>query len=98
MKLHASMVITLVGISVGILAACNHPKKSNDWRSPAPPLKCTTDADCRGGTCAIELGAAQGTGTCTAAPLAPLPGTDGGTRPGPGPGPNVQPSSSDIQI
>lgn len=97
MKLrHASMVAALVGLSFGILAACNHPRKSNDWRSPSPPLTCTSDADCRDGTCAIEPGAAQG--TCNPAALTPLPGTDGGAHPGPGSAPNVQPSSSDIQI
>ena len=77
---------------------CAHPQKRTDWRNPAPAAACKSDADCHGGTCAMDLGAAQG--TCSA----PNDGSsgapnDGGTpNPGPNPGPNVQPSSSDIQI
>jgi hypothetical protein len=92
--------IAVVAVAAALalsLAACAHPQKRNDWRTPSPPMACTTDADCRGGTCAIELGASQG--TCSApAGSQGTPGDGGAPVNGPNPGPNVQPSSSDIQI
>ena len=77
--------------------ACNQQQKRNDWRSPAPPTACASDADCKGGTCAIELGATQGTCSGSGA-LPPLPGADGGASPGSPNGPNVQPSPNDIHL
>ncbi len=77
---------------------CAHPQKRNDWRTPSPPMACKSDADCRGGACAIELGASQG--TCSPASGAPGDGGAPGlnTPSGPSPAPSVQPSPSDIQI
>jgi hypothetical protein len=73
-----------------------HSPRRTDWRHP--PQACASDADCHGGTCAIEMGASQGTCAGGSLPaLPPAPGADGGTRP-PGPGPSIQPSSTDIQI
>ncbi|GAC1557796.1 MAG: hypothetical protein NVS3B10_17500 [Polyangiales bacterium] len=90
----AFAVVTLVLIA---LPGCAHPQKRNDWRQPAPPMACTSDADCRGGTCSIELGGSKG--TCVAAAGAPGTLGDGGApNPAQSPGPNVQPSSSDIQL
>jgi hypothetical protein len=92
-------VVLLVALAALMVCGCAHPQKRNDWRNPAPPMACTSDADCRGGTCAMELGASQGTcspaGGSSGAPAdggAPSPGLN------PGPGPNVQPSPSDIQL
>ncbi len=102
MKLrHASVAIAVVlGALAASLAAlgCAHPQKRYDWHNPSPPMACTTDADCRGGTCGIELGASQG--RCSPAAGSPGAGDGGAPNPGlvPGPGPNVQPSSTDIQI
>jgi hypothetical protein len=100
MKPRHAVVVGLVSLLAA--AGCERPKKNNDWRSPAPQraVRCTSDADCRGRTCAIELGALQGTCTPTedGRPLPPLPGADGGAAPGPGAPPNAQPSPNDIQI
>ena len=98
-RLAARLAASVLTLSLTLsLAGCAHPQKRNDWRTPSPPMACTTDADCRGGTCAIELGASQG--TCSAPPGgAPgMPGDGGAPSNGPNPGPNVQPSSNDIQI
>ena len=103
---HAAAALAVV---VLVAAGCNQPARRNDWRSPsntdpsrrpAPPAPCTSDADCAAsqgrGTCAIELGAAEG--TCTT--LAPPGHDDGGPRQAPAqPGvPNVQPSPNDIHL
>jgi hypothetical protein len=102
---HLAPVVVAVVARIGLaavlltlsLAACAHPQRRNDWRTPSPPMACGTDADCRGGTCAIELGASKG--TCSAPAGSPgSPADAGAPANGPNPGPNVQPSSSDIQI
>lgn len=87
----AALAIALAGI-----AACTPRHPRHDWRSPATRAPCASDGDCPNGTCAIELGASQG--TCAPASPQPLPGSDGGTRPTPAPGLNVQPSPNDIQL
>ena len=101
---------TVAALAFALVAAsgCNKPQRQNDWRSPsntdpsrrpAPPASCTTDADCAAshGTCAIELGATQG--TCTTPPgLAPAPRGDGGSAPVQPAVPNIQPSPSDIHL
>src|SRR4051794_23074094 len=104
MKLAALVSFTALAALASLVAAtgCAHPQKRTDWRNPSPSMQghaCTSDADCHGGTCAIELGASQGTcsgpadGSSSGAPA------DGGApSQAPNPGPNVQPSSSDIQI
>lgn len=90
--------LALVLLSVASLAACAPRQKRADWRTPAShaATPCASDSDCPNGTCAIEIGATQG--TCSPADLAPLPGPDGGTRQGPPVGPTVQPSPNDIKI
>ena len=96
MKLRlVSALVCLAGL-VGLVSACTHNPHRNDWRAPAAPTTCTMDADCHGGTCAIEVGASQG--TCSAPSFAPGAGADGGAAPGTSPGPNVQPLSTDIQL
>jgi len=91
-------VVALAALAALAVGGCAHPQKRPDWRNPAPPMLCTSDADCRGGTCAIELGASQGTCSAPAGGSSGTPGDGGTPNPGPNPGPNVQPSSSDIQI
>ena len=96
MKLrNASVGFVLAVASLALVAACNHQKRA-DWRNPASRAACSSDTDCPGGTCVIEIGASQG--TCNPAALPTLPGADGGARPGPTQQPNIQPSSNDIQL
>ncbi len=105
---HASVatglaLVMLVGSGALGALGCAHPQKRNDWRTPSPPMTCTSDADCHGGSCAIELGASQ-QGTCSSpgsrGGSSGAPGDGGAPHPGqsPQPGPNVQPSPNDIQI
>lgn len=94
----AALAVSLVALVALAAGGCAHPQRRNDWRTPAPPSACKSDADCRGGTCAIELGASQGTCSPPAGGSSGAPGDGGIPGPGPSPGPNVQPSSSDIQI
>ena len=96
----AAAAIVLAAASAFVALAtlgCAHPQKRNDWHTPSPPMTCTSDADCRGGVCAIEIGASQG--TCGPAGGSPgAPGDGGAPGLGPAPAPSVQPSPSDIQI
>lgn len=98
MKLSHRLGLAMVLLSLTSLAACSPRQKRTDWRTPATHAStpCESDSDCPNGTCAVEIGATKG--TCSPANLAPLPGADGGTRPGPPAGPSVQPSPNDIQI
>jgi len=91
------VLAALAALAVGV-GGCTHPQKRTDWRNPAPPMLCRSDADCRGGTCAIELGASQGTCSPPAEGSSGTPGDGGAPNPGLTPGPNVQPSPSDIQL
>lgn len=105
-------IFALVGAGVLAVAACRPPRDRSDWRAPVTARPCKSDSDCPSGiTCAIELGASQG--TCDDpdggarpypydyGPNAPDPHGDGG-RPGPprpqGPPINVQPQPGDINI
>lgn len=89
-------LVALVVLALASMAACIPRQKRTDWRSPAPRAACASDTDCPGSTCAIELGATQG--TCSGAPLPALPDADGGARPSSHPPVNIQPSASDIKL
>lgn len=90
-------LLLLASLATITTTGCQPRQKRNDWRNPATPhATCTTDTDCPGGTCAIELGATQG--TCSGTALPPLPPADAGARPGSHPLPNIQPSPSDIKL
>lgn len=95
----AIAITTAVVTAVILLASGCGPKKRADWRSPAPPMLCSSDAECArssAGTCTIAEGATQGTCTGHRNQLPALPPPPGGTSPAPGP--NVQPLPTDIQI
>lgn len=94
----AVAVVVLAALAALMVSGCVHPQKRTDWRNPAPASLCRSDADCRGGTCAIELGASQGTCSPPEGGSSGMPGDGGAPNPGLNPGPNVQPSPSDIQI
>lgn len=113
MKTNLRMLVSLAAVAAVAAAsvACGPPQRRSEWRTRAPATPCTTDADCNGGTCAVDPAVSAGQpsqGTCSQAPLPALPpgggGTDGGLPPGhpsvPGhPGsPLSQPSPSDIHI
>jgi hypothetical protein len=89
-------VLKKVLVMISLAAcACVHAQHRNDWRNP--PRACTAEEPCPDGTCAIPMGASEG--TCSGATLPPLPPheVDGGARPS-GPPSTIQPSSTDIHI
>jgi hypothetical protein len=91
---HAVALVLVAAFSLALAGACSRPQRRTDWRSPSPPAACTSDADCPGGACAIELGASQG----SCGPASPLhPAVDAGA-PGVPTHPAIQPSPGDIQI
>ncbi len=86
---HARLATIFVATAaVAVTVGCAHSPRRRDWQNPSA-LPCTSDADCRGGTCGIEAGNAQG--VCAGPALAPRPG-DGGAAP------LIEPSASDVHL
>jgi len=81
-------VVALAAPAMVAAVSCQPSQRRTDWRSPSPPMHCTTDADCGGATCAMEPGAAQG--TCAGAAVPGAGDLDGG--------PSVRPSPDDIKL
>jgi len=99
MKTNLPILLALLAAIVAGAAACGPPQRRTDWRTPAPAVRCTTDADCAsGGSCVADPADPNG-GTCSSVTAPALPGGDGGTAPqGPPGSPLVQPSPSDIHL
>ncbi|MBS2018228.1 MAG: hypothetical protein JST00_35490 [Deltaproteobacteria bacterium] len=107
----ALFVFVMFAVSVATVA-CRPPRDRSDWRAPVTARPCKADTDCpAGSSCAIELGASQGTcfdpdagagsSTYPYGPRGPdSPGPDGGAGPQRAPGPpiNAQPQPGDINI